>query len=124
MPEARQVRRAELASWQQQGFSEVRVQVKIYCLTGLNDEGSPSSLHARLVNIMTGRRYIDQNKQTCRQRKDEYWTEIDGEKVTPPPAVCYTTDQRDADADPLDAMILWICVRVDALCFNTYSLSG
>lgn len=57
---------------------------------------------------MTGRHYIEQNKQTYRQQKEEGCTEIDGEKVTPPPAVCHTTDQRDASQ--LDAMILSLCV--------------
>lgn len=49
-----------------------------------------------------------------KQHREEDWTEIDGEKVTPPPAVCHTTEQRDVG--PLDAMmILWLCVSADAL---------
>lgn len=51
----------------------------------------------------------------------EDWTEIDSEKVTPPPAVCHTTDQRDADR--LDAMILWLWVHVDTLCFSVCLLA-
>lgn len=108
-------------------FGEVHVPVKTLSdwIKLWKPELSISQIFQRLwghvVIITAGRHYIEENKQTYRQHKEEDWTEIEGEKVTPPPAVCHTTDQRDVGR--LDAMILWLCVHVDALCFTTCLLA-
>lgn len=49
------------------------------------------------------------NTESYRQQDEEGRMEIDGEKVTPPPAVCHTTDQRDTGRQ--DAIILWLSTR-------------